>query len=264
MQEKRQDISPIKGRILQYIDCKNITEYAFYRDSKITRGILRQRNGISEENLFKFVAYAQDLSPSWILTGKGNMFVTNDEAGESENAAAKCSSKNAAAKYKMQQQNAAAILSDSPVEYNRRNDSQNVFTAKETEGPTGIPLIPITAIAGPGAVVFEDLQVEQYYVIPELKTAEFMVRMKGNSMYPKYSSGDILACVKVLNLSFFQWNKVYAIYTESQGVMIKRIHPGAGDNTLKLVSDNPSYPPFEVPKEEIKAVALVVGCVRIE
>lgn len=255
-------------RVKQVIDYYNLSVRAFEQNIGTSNGVIGRailkNTDISAAWLSIILDKYPMINALWLITGKGNMFVTNNEIGEGENAAAKCSSKNAAAKYKMQQQNAAAILSEPPAEYNRRNDSQNVFTAKETGGHTGIPLIPITAIAGPGSVVFEDLQIEQYYIIPELKGAEFMVRMKGNSMYPKYSSGDILACVKVLNLRFFQWNKVYAIYTESQGVMIKRIHPGAGDNTLKLVSDNPNYPPFEVPKEEIKAVALVVGCVRVE
>jgi hypothetical protein len=34
---------------------------------------LTQNNGITEENLLKFVRFAQDISLEWLLTGEGSM-----------------------------------------------------------------------------------------------------------------------------------------------------------------------------------------------
>src|SRR5690625_4432461 len=69
-----QEISPIKNRILQYLDNKGITKYKFYVDSGITRGVLDKKSGISEDNIAKFIAYEPEINPEWLLTGKGEMF----------------------------------------------------------------------------------------------------------------------------------------------------------------------------------------------
>ena len=51
---------------------------------------------------------------------------------------------------------------------------------------------------------FEDLQIEHFYDVPDFKQADFLIRMKGNSMYPKYSSGDIIACAVIKETLFPQ------------------------------------------------------------
>lgn len=84
MQEKKQENSPIKKRILQYLSYKNISEYAFYKESGITRGILNQKTGISEDNLTRFLAYAQDVSTKWVLLGQDNMIIAKNNAAEHE------------------------------------------------------------------------------------------------------------------------------------------------------------------------------------
>lgn len=69
MQEK----SIIKQNILTYLDFKGISPYKFYQDSGITRGVLSQNNGMSEENTTKFLAYCPDINTEWLLTSRGDM-----------------------------------------------------------------------------------------------------------------------------------------------------------------------------------------------
>lgn len=132
---------------------------------------------------------------------------------------------------------------------------------------TGIPLIPIEAMAGFGA---GDIQVMDYetssYRVPEFTElkADFMIRVKGSSMYPKYSSGDLVACKKLyLSDIFFQWNKVYVLDT-AQGAIIKRVKKGTDKEHILLVSENPNYDPFELHLSQVNALALVVGVIRLE
>ena len=73
MQENKQEKSPIKQNILLYLAKKGVTSYEFYKVSGVTRGILQQNNGISEDNLARFLAYAPDINLEWLLTGRGNM-----------------------------------------------------------------------------------------------------------------------------------------------------------------------------------------------
>lgn len=74
MQEK----SLIKKNILQYLKLKDITMYEFYKKTGITRGVLSQNNGMSEENTTKILAYFQEINPEWLLTGKGSMLKSED------------------------------------------------------------------------------------------------------------------------------------------------------------------------------------------
>jgi len=132
-----------------------------------------------------------------------------------------------------------------------------------------IPLIPVDAMAGHGigeCSVMESEVIDRY-VVPEFKRkgVEYMIRVSGSSMYPKYSNGDLLACRPVKELTFFQWGKVYVLDTD-QGAIVKRLFPCENDEKfLECRSDNAeNYPPFKIPKTSIRSVALVIGVIRLE
>ena len=70
------EFSIIKQKILQYLGFKGVSKYKFYQETGITNGILSQSNGISEENLLRFLSVYKDISAEWLLTGKGSMLKT--------------------------------------------------------------------------------------------------------------------------------------------------------------------------------------------
>lgn len=148
-----------------------------------------------------------------------------------------------------------------------KSGNTNTETSKE-ESVKGIPLVNATAIGGYGNNVFsfEERDVKDYYVIPKFKhkQVDFMIEVEGSSMYPKYNSGDVVACRIIKERNFIQWNKTHVIATREQGIIIKRIKPSDAPNSLLMVSDNESYDPFNVPKEEIEGLAIVVGVIRLE
>lgn len=67
------EISPIKKSILKYVDYQNISKYKFYQESGTTRGVLDKSSGITEENIAKFIAYAEYLNIDCLITGNGEM-----------------------------------------------------------------------------------------------------------------------------------------------------------------------------------------------
>lgn len=236
MQENRQEKSLIKQKILLYLAKIGVSDYEFYKKSGTTRGILTQNNGISEENLARFLAYAPEVNVEWLLTGRGEMLKTNETS------------------------------SDTPA------DQQPSFSNKDTnktriaqENEQGIPLIPFSAMAG--ALTGEQSVLEyecERYVVPAFSGADFLMPVKGNSMAPTYASGDIVACQRVpMTDIFFQWNKAYILDT-NQGAIIKRVKPGSDSEHVLLVSDNTDYNPFELQRKDIYAVALVIGLIRLE
>lgn len=147
------------------------------------------------------------------------------------------------------------VMEESAVYYINKNDSQ------------GIPLIPIDAMAGFGTGEFQVMKYDtSKYVVPEFSelNVDFMIRVKGSSMVPKYNSGDLVACKKLMLTDiFFQWNKVYVLDTV-QGALIKRVKKGSKENYIQLISDNNNYDPFELHLSKIYAVAIVVGVIRLE
>jgi len=152
----------------------------------------------------------------------------------------------------------------------------NSEEANEINEGEGLPLIPFEFIAGFG----EDgggikLGECERYKIPEFINigAQFLVRVGGSSMYPKYSSGDILACRKIKDdeITFFQWGRIYVI-DSSQGQLIKRVCEHDDEDRIWLMSDNKEllsngkekYAPYSIRKDEIRSLSIVVGAVRME
>jgi len=129
-----------------------------------------------------------------------------------------------------------------------------------------IPLVSQEVAAGFGnenfAIKEEDIQAR--YVVPDFNGIDFMIRVKGSSMYPKYSSGDVIACRILKERNFIQWNKTYVVATKEQGMICKRLLPSKKKDFIQVVSDNKDYPPFDIPEKEITGIALIVGVIRLE
>lgn len=132
-----------------------------------------------------------------------------------------------------------------------------------------LPLIPLDAVAGlPGddndGVLFDNYE---RYTIPEFsaKGAQYLIRVSGTSMLPKYNNGDILACRKIDEITFFQWGKVYVMDTR-QGMLVKKVLPDKSnpDNVLCVSENKSEFPPFSLPKEEIRSLSIVVGVIGVE
>lgn len=223
-------ISPIKERILQFIETMNITKSEFCKKTNISYANLK---GISLKSEFggtqiaEILSIFEEISPEWLLTGRGEML----RKGTSS------------------------------------DHIREVTKMVSVKAGEGIPLIPIEAVAGWNGVDHEGVTLSdcKNYYIPDLVSAgaDYLIRVSGSSMYPKYSSGDILACKKINEVTFFQWGKIYVI-DSAQGAMVKRILPSEKDNCVVCKSDNDKYPPFELPKTEIRSLSIVIGAIRLE
>lgn len=140
----------------------------------------------------------------------------------------------------------------------------SVTVATTTGEGEGIPLIPFDAMAGVfrGEMNAMTSMCEKLY-IPGLK-ADFVIQVSGNSMEPRYYSGDMVACQNIsLGDIFFQWGRAYVVDTD-QGVLLKRVKQGSSEQTIMLVSENPDYSPFEILRSSIHHIAMVKALVRIE
>lgn len=71
-----EEISQIKKRILQYIDYKNITKQKFCKKTGISYGNMRGKSLKSEiggSQIAEILREFAEISPDWLLLGKGEM-----------------------------------------------------------------------------------------------------------------------------------------------------------------------------------------------
>lgn len=224
-------IASTKERILQFIDYKCISKTLFFEKTGIKRGFLdsdKLNQAVSDDHITKIIANYPEVSIEWLLTGNGPMLKPSKDEQDVE------------------------MLACIPNNNKYRQ----------------IPFVEQSAIAGFGSADFSlsSQDVKSSYIIPKFKDCkiDFMIEIRGSSMYPKYSSGDVIACTIIKESNFIQWNKVHLIATREQGLLVKRLKKASTPNKITAVSDNPDYDPFEIPKEEITGIALVVGVIRLE
>lgn len=138
------------------------------------------------------------------------------------------------------------------------------------EGNTvSLPLLPFSAVGGylsenNGNGFMEELE---RCVIPDFtaRGAQYLIRVEGDSMYPRYHNGELLAIKVIQDPTFFQWGKVYVLST-TQGCVVKRLFPDDKDEkAIVCHSENSSnYPDYKITQDDILGVAIVVGHVGIE
>lgn len=216
-------------------------------NEQITIGALERKIGASKGVLSRAINNGTDIqskwiqiivenypiySAKWLLTGRGNM------------------------------------LDDTYEVVKGKEEKAMPFVPGESDGCKPIPLVTERAAAGFGNEYFsiQGEDVKEYYIIPKFRFChvDFMIEVAGLSMYPHFKSGDVVACSIIHDASFIQWNRCHVIATREQGTLVKRIMPSGEEGCFKIVSDNKEYPPFDLPKDEITGIALVVGCVSLE
>lgn len=223
-------------RIKIFIDNKGITIKAFEESVGFSNGAfgsqLRNNKTIGVDKIENILSVYPELSPEWLLTGKGTMLKTEKVYANAI---------------------PASFVNDKMSEYS---------------GLKQIPLVSQLVAAGFGSEDFQikEQDVKDFYVVPKFrnKRVDFMIEVTGSSMYPKYNSGDVIACTIIKESGFIQWNKAHVIATREQGILVKRLKEGSDQDHLIAISDNKDYPPFEISKEEITGIAIVAGVIRLE
>ena len=77
MQKNEQKFSPVKQRILQFVEYLNVSKRQFYANTGISRGTLDNSSGINEETLSKLFATYKNINPLWLFTGNESMLLSN-------------------------------------------------------------------------------------------------------------------------------------------------------------------------------------------
>ncbi|MCO5254181.1 MAG: hypothetical protein M9892_07460 [Bacteroidetes bacterium] len=209
-------------RIKEFIDYKGISIKKFEEIIGYSNGAfasqLKRKRSIGVDKLENILSFFPEINPNWLITGEGNMLLSESENG----------------------------------------------LGGATR--TGIPLVGVEAVAGFGNESFAISQSDVLgnYAVPEFASADFMLPITGDSMEPLYKKGDIIACKILHDATFLQWNKPHILATKEQGLLCKRLKPSAKPQHYLAVSENKEYDPFDIPKNQITGIALIIGLIRLE
>lgn len=225
-------------RLQYYMTQNGISDNKITVDAGLSIGLIgkakKSGKAMNSANIEKILFAYPELNPEWLLTGRGEMMKT------------KCPSN---------------LLSTNNSDKNISKDNENKQNTQELFTETR-PRVPFDAAAGslsfsPGPV--SNLDCEQLPLIPTFPRYDFTIIARGDSMFPDFQSGDELACAFVHESQFIQWGRVHVLDT-AQGVVVKRIFNTP--NSILCKSINKEYPDFEIPKDEVFHIALVIGLIR--
>ncbi len=217
-------------RLLYFTETKGLSIRQFSKSVGISHSLLKKTTALGSDKLENILSIYPEINPEWLLTGKGNMLkVETDDISRQ-------------------------VVQES-------NGLKTLHT---------IPLVDLSAIRGFGRNNFsiEKSDIKEYYVVPRFKMShiDFLIEASGASMYPRYASGDLLACTIIRASKFIQWGRVYVADTHEQGIFARRLYPPGSKNEdyYECRSDNQEYPPFEIHRKEITGIAIVVGVISME
>jgi phage repressor protein C with HTH and peptisase S24 domain len=190
-----------------------------------------RKSSPSYDVLNAIISTNYDLSPEWLLTGKGSMLKS-------------------------------ANPKNGPVfRLKTDNDIQH----------QSVPLYDIQASASVVALFRDNNNEKpiDHITIPNLPKCDGAIYVSGDSMYPMLKSGDIIMYKKVgTALENMFWGEMYVVTLINDDgdefVMVKWLHKSElGQEYVKLVSENRHHQPKDFHIKNIKGLALIKASVRV-
>jgi transcriptional regulator with XRE-family HTH domain len=140
-------------------------------------------------------------------------------------------------------------VSDNKTSYLSRRRAQ-----KLAAGRTDIPFVPVKAAAGYLAGYSDPEFIDELntFTLPMLSGGDYRAfEIVGDSMMPT-PSGSVIVGEKVQDLEEIKSNNTYVVVSKTDGIVYKRVlKNNRQKNKFTLVSDNPSYQPYNVGTDEI-------------
>lgn len=149
----------------------------------------------------------------------------------------------------------------------------NMFTYEELDtgclagrkGPTeGVPFINInpSEISAGGFNLLRE-KPEYYVNFRPFNDCDAYLPVYGDSMYPKYASGEIIAVREVINKDIIQWGEAYLVIADEYAnniTTVKLLFEHNSNNKIVLRASNPNYKGDTIlERNAIKRLFLVKG-----
>lgn len=219
----------ITARIRKIIEYKGISTRKFCEKVGIANGFLDKVKDVGSEKLLKILNAYPEISPEWLLTGRGSML-------------------------KMDQP-------DMDMQYTRQSKAaEKVVEMQE------VPLYDLDASAGLGLLLSnKDQFIIDKIRIPRITRCDGAVFVTGDSMYPLLKSGDIVLFRQIKNISYMPFGDIYILSYEIDGdehLVVKYVQKSDKEGHIRLVSYNPHHDPLDIPVSAVTSIAVVLASIR--
>ena len=236
------------NRIKQYLDAKSISLNAFDKAIEAGNGYLgkqlKRNASIGSDVVEKIVCIYPDLNPTWLVTGRGNMFIPLESTGIKNT-------------YTPEPNSGLPIVSE--PENAKSLHPKNNKTLHPTLHPTqnlGVPKVItvneknedlVSLVSAKAAAGYLNGYADAEYIehlptikLPNLKGGTHRAfEIKGHSMNPTIHNGAIAVGRWVESFADIKENYVYIIVTKTDGIVCKRVLNRIEESgRLILKSDN--------------------------
>ncbi len=268
---------------MHFVDTLGISKRDFYAATGISRGTLESSTGITEDTIAKVFAIYPNLSPAWIVLGKGEML--NNQNLSENNCNLNCNPNcNQSVEHDKKDivgldlgvsSIGLGIVSDSSdIKYGKTKKKVSVKLRREQihipellteQTRTSVPFYNLPVSAGQLGVleseVFSSATPDGFVELGVFEGCEAVFPIVGVSMEPIISSGDWIGIKSIDNISssweFLQTGAIYLIITREDR-MIKFIEKATDENFI--VCTSPNYSPFKIFKGDILKLYRVRAC----
>ena len=136
----------------------------------------------------------------------------------------------------------------------KKSDYINLPPPNITEDYTTFPVIGEVA-AGYDHIATEDwegdtVDISDDYLMGRDKSEFFVLRVKGDSMYPEYQDGDKVLVLKQSTLNYS--GQVGVVLYDSESATLKKVEYKQGEDWMRFVPINPSFPPRLIENEDLE------------
>lgn len=126
--------------------------------------------------------------------------------------------------------------------------------------PTGYYLPDVYAAAGLDKEIVNDELNRIPINLPNWEKGIDFINVYGDSMYPKYCSGEIIG-IKEVELQYLNYGFAYVVILKDEQVLLKFIKKSEKEDYIILESENDFYQPKEYHIDQIKKVFIIKGVI---
>lgn len=281
---------PINDRFLEVLKHYKYSGYKLSQETNISQSqithIKGYRNKVSDDVMEELLKKFPEINKDWLLTGNGSMLVPQieevvpDEEEEEDDLVLFLRDERKGyditltdiyektripvktlkevqqgiTELSIKQRNALSKYIEEAREYFREGE---VLGSPEGE-PTGYYYPEVYAKAGFDFLSLSSEVNKIPVYVPNFGRDVLFINVYGDSMYPKYKSGDIIG-IKPVDYVYLVFGHPYVIVFNNDDINIKYVRKGSDDQHVLLVSENANYEPREYPLSIIRAFYAVRG-----
>jgi hypothetical protein len=268
----------IKGST-EYVNQSLIAEKIDFGRTNLSAALNGEEKYLKEGLIEKVITAFPEINKDWLLTGNGEMLIEEDEEEEEDELALFL---------REERKNYDLTLTDvhektgipqkllkefqwgeaQLTDRQRYALTQYVEEAREyfQENAIGIPKGRITgyyypevnASAGFDVSTFNEEKTRIPIFLPDFGDNVIFINVYGDSMYPKYKSGDMIG-IKPVEFQYIVFGHPYVVVFDNGDTNIKYVQKGSDEHHIILASENPKYEPREYPLSIIRFFFTVKG-----